>query len=132
MVQYDLGKWDLKELVKKPTRVAIDKKLAKLESSTKRFEKTKKSLNSNISSAKFLKIIRDIETVSEKSSIIHGYASLCYSENTQSDEATSLLTRISKFGSDIENRLLFFDLWWKKQVDEKTRSKTSINDLLRD
>ena len=123
MARYDLGKWDLKELVKKPTRAEIDKKLAKLESSTKRFEKTKKSLNSNISSAKFLKIIRDIETVSEKSSIIHGYASLCYSENTQSDEATSLLTRISKFGSDIENRLLFFDLWWKKQVDEKNAKR---------
>ena len=50
MARYDLGKWDLKELVKKPTRAEIDKKLAKLESSTKRFEKTKKSLNSNISS----------------------------------------------------------------------------------
>ena len=72
MVQYDLGKWDLKELVKKPTRVAIDKKLVKLESSAKRFEKTKKSLNSNISSTKFLKILRDIEIISEKSSIIHG------------------------------------------------------------
>ena len=55
----------------------------------------------------------------EKSSVIGGYASLRYSEDTQSDEATTLLTRISKFGSDIENRLLFFDLWWKKQVDEK-------------
>ena len=40
MARYDLGKWDLKELVKKPTRAEIDKKLAKLESSTKRFKKT--------------------------------------------------------------------------------------------
>ena len=76
MARYDLGKWDLKELVKKPTRAEIDKKLAKLESSTKRFEKIKKSLNSNISSTKFRKILRDIEIISEKSSIIHGYASL--------------------------------------------------------
>ena len=123
MVQHELGKWNLDELAKNPTRMIIDKKLTKIESDAKRFERIKKSLNPKISSEKFLKLIRDIEKISEKSSIIGGYASLRYSENTQSDEATALLTRISKFGSDIENRLLFFDLWWKKQVDEKNASR---------
>ena len=119
MMRHKLGKWNLDELVKNPTRAVFDQKLAKIESNAKRFEKIKKSLSPKISSGKFLKFLHDVEYISEKSSIIGGYASLRYSENTQSDEATSLLTRISKFGSDIENRLLFFDLWWKKQVDEK-------------
>jgi len=119
MMRHELGKWNLDELVKNPTRTVFDKKLAKIESTAKRFEKIKKSLNPKISSGKFLKLLHDVEYISEKSSVIGGYASLRYSENTQSDEATSLLTRITKFGSDIENRLLFFDLWWKKQVDEK-------------
>jgi len=118
-MRHKLGKWNLDELVKNPTRAVFDQKLAKIESNAKRFEKIKKSLNPKVSSGKFLRLLRDIENITEKSSVIGGYASLRYSENTQSDEATSLLTRISKFGSDIENRLLFFDLWWKKQVDEK-------------
>ena len=118
-MRHKLGKWNLDELVKNPTRAVFDQKLAKIESNAKRFEKIKKSLNPKISSGKFLKLLHDVEYISEKSSVIGGYASLRYSENTQSDEATSLLTRITKFGSDIENRLLFFDLWWKKQVDEK-------------
>lgn len=118
-MRHKLGKWNLDELVKNPTRAVFDQKLAKIESNAKRFEKIKKSLNPKVSSGKFLRLLRDIENITEKSSIIGGYASLRYSENTQSDEATSLLTRISKFGADIENRLLFFDLWWKKQVDEK-------------
>ena len=118
-MRHKLGKWNLDELVKNPNRAVFDQKLAKIESNAKRFEKNKKSLNPKVSSGKFLRLLRDIENITEKSSIIGGYASLRYSENTQSDEATSLLTRISKFGSDIENRLLFFDLWWKKQVDEK-------------
>ena len=117
-MRHELGKWNLDELVKNPTRTVFDKKLAKIESTAKRFEKIKKSLNPKISSGKFLKLLHDVEYISEKSSVIGGSASLRYSENTQSDEATSLLTRINKFGSDIENRLLFFDLWWKKQVDE--------------
>ena len=119
MMRHELGKWNLDELVKNPDRTVFDQKLAKIESNAKRFEKIKKSLNPKISSGKFLRLLRDIENITEKSSVIGGYASLRYSENTQSDEATSLLTRITKFGSDIENRLLFFDLWWKKQVDEK-------------
>jgi len=123
MVKHELGKWNLDELAKNPNRKTIDRTLAKIESDAKRFEKIKKSLNQNISSGKFLKLIHDIEDITEKSSMIGGYASLRYSENTQSDEATTLLTRIRKFGSDIENRMLFFDLWWKRQVDEKNAKR---------
>jgi len=123
MVKHELGKWNLDELAKNHNRKTIGRTLAKIESDAKRFEKIKKSLNQNISSGKFLKLIHDIEDITEKSSMIGGYASLRYSENTQSDEATALLTRIRKFGSDIENRMLFFDLWWKRQVDEKNAKR---------
>ncbi|MDH3833582.1 MAG: M3 family oligoendopeptidase, partial [Nitrosopumilus sp.] len=54
---------------------------------------------------------------------IGGYASLSYSSDTQSDEATSLLTKMSKLGSEISNKILFFDLWWKTQVDEKNAKR---------
>ena len=97
MMRHKLGKWNLDELVKNPTRTIFDKKLAKIESNAKKFEKIKKSLNPKISTGKFLKLLHDVEYISEKSSVIGGYASLRYSENTQSDEATSLLTRITKF-----------------------------------
>ena len=123
MAQYKLGNWSLDDLIKNPTRITIDRHLTKLENHAKRFEIIKKSLSPSISSTKFLKLLHEIECITEKSSILGGYASLRYSENTQSDEATSLLTRISKFGSDIENRLLFFDLWWKKHIDEKNAKR---------
>ena len=123
MVRYELGKWNLDELVKNPTRLTIDKKLTAIEKKTKKFTSVKKNLSPNISSTKFLNLLHDIEQISEKSGIIGGYSSLRYSENTQSDEATSLLTRISKFSSEIENRLLFFDLWWKKKIDEKNAKR---------
>ena len=119
MTEYKLSKWSLDDLLKNPTRSTFDKKLAELNNYAREFEKQKKFLNKKISSKKLLELIHKIEHITEKSSIIGGYASLQYSENTQSDEATSLLTRISQFGSEIENRLLFFDLWWKKQIDEK-------------
>jgi oligoendopeptidase F len=39
MMRHELGKWNLDELVKNPTRAIFDKKLAKIESTAKRFEK---------------------------------------------------------------------------------------------
>ncbi|MDX1596482.1 MAG: M3 family oligoendopeptidase, partial [Nitrosopumilaceae archaeon] len=50
-------------------------------------------------------------------------ASLSYASDTQSDEATALLTRMSKLGSEISNKILFFDLWWKREIDDKNANR---------
>ena len=121
------GKWDLSDLVKNPTRQVFDKKIKEIEKHAKQFQMQKKTLTPSISESKFLKMLHHIEDISEKSNHIIGYASLKYSEDTQSDEATALLTKISQFGSKIENQILFFDLWWKKQVDGKNAKRLMKN-----
>jgi len=121
--KYENGKWNLDALVKNPTRKTFDKKINEIQRQSERFAKNKFQLKPDISSKKFLQLIHEIEDITEKSSMIGGYAGLKFSEDTQSDEATALLTRISQFGSTIENKLLFFDLWWKKQVDEKNAKR---------
>ena len=123
MKKYENGKWNLDALVKNPTRKTFDKKINEIQRQSERFAKNKFQLKPDISSKKFLQLIHEIEDITEKSSMIGGYAGLKFSEDTQSDEATALLTRISQFGSTIENKLLFFDLWWKKQVDEKNAKR---------
>ncbi len=118
MTEYKLGKWDLSKLVKDPKNPAFDKKIKLIQNSSKQFEKIKSKLNPKISTKEFKNILSELEEISEKMSMIGGYASLSYSADTQSDEATSLLMRMTKLGSDISNRILFFDLWWKKAIDE--------------
>ena len=90
------GKWNLSDLVKNPSKQVFDKKIREIEKKSTQFEKQKKILNSSISESKFLKMLHQIEEITEKSSHIGGYASLKYSEDTQSDEATALLTKISQ------------------------------------
>ena len=123
MSQYQLGTWDLSELAKDPKSSAFQKQIKELENQAKKFEKIKSNLDPKMSSKKFLEILTQVEEISEKMSKIGGYASLSYSADTQSDEATSLMTRMSKLGSDISNKILFFDLWWKTQVDEKNAKR---------
>ena len=130
------GRWSLNDLVKNPTRQTFDKRINEIQRQSDRFMKNKSQLKPNISSKKFLELLREIENITEKSSKIGGYAGLKFSEDTQSDEATALLTRISQFGSTIENKMLFFDLWWKKQIDEKNAKRLikdagDISDYLR-
>jgi len=121
--KYEKGKWDLDDLVKNPTRQSFDKKINEIQKQSDKFVKIRSQLKPDISSKKFLAILHEIEDITEKASKIGGYAGLKFSENTQSDEATTLLNRISQFGSVIQNKMLFFDLWWKKQVDEKNAKR---------
>ena len=121
--QYQLGEWDLSELAKNPKSPAFQKQIKDLEEQAKKFEKIKSKLNPKMSSKQFKTILQQVEEISHKMSKIGGYASLAYSSNTQSDEATSLMTQMSKLGSEISNKILFFDLWWKTQVDEKNATR---------
>ena len=123
MSEYKLDKWNLTELVKDPKSLAFQKQISDLEALAKKFEKLKSKLDPKMSSRKFMGILHEIEDISEKMSRIGGYASLSYSADTQSDEATSLMTRMSKLGSEISNKILFFDLWWKTQVDDKNAKR---------
>ena len=127
MSEYKLDKWDLSELVKDPKSSAFQKQITELEGLAKKFEKIKSKLNPKMSSKEFMNILHQIEKISEKMNQIGGYASLEYSSNTQSDEATSLMTRMSKLGSEISNKILFFDLWWKTKVDD-SNAKRLIKD----
>ena len=123
MAEYRLGKWNLSELAKNPKSPEFQKQIQGLEKQAVRFEKIKSKLDPKMTSKKFMGILEEVESISENMSKIGGYASLSYSSDTQSDEATSLLTKMSKLGSDISNKILFFDLWWKTQVDDKNAKR---------
>ena len=127
MTEIQLGRWDLSELTKNPKGSAFQKQIQELEKQARKFEKIKLKLDPKMSSKKFMSIIQQVEEMSEKMSKIGGYASLSYSSDTQSDEATSLMTQMSKLGSEISNKILFFDLWWKTQVDKKNAKRLMKN-----
>ena len=123
MTKYVAGKWDLSGLVPNPKTPAFTKQIQALEKKSKQFANIKSSLKPKISSKKFFEILHKIEDIDEKMSILGGYSSLAYAADTQSDEATSLLTKMNKLGADISNQILFFDLWWKRSIDEKNAKR---------
>jgi len=123
MSEYKLDKWDLSELAKGPKSPSFQRQISEVEALAKKFENVKSKINPKMSSKRFMDIVHEVEEISEKMSMIGGYASLSYSADTQSDETTSLMTRMSKLGSEISNKILFFDLWWKTKVDDKNAKR---------
>src|SRR5919106_1364923 len=118
-----IGSWNLTDLIEDPNNSQFQEFLQYLEESVKQLELKRNDLSPKISATDFENLLQLIEDISEKVNIASGYASLRYSADTSSNEAASLVTKMEIMRSNITNRLLFFDLWFKKDIDEQNAQR---------
>lgn len=112
------GPWKLTDLVKDHTSNEFQAFLDSIEAKTKQFEERRKDLHSDIPATDFEGMIHSLEEIYEKLSIASGYAHLRYYADTSSNDAAALVSRMEKLAADSGNKLLFFSLWFKKEIDE--------------
>ena len=115
--RYDVGRWDLSELGAADAG-GIDGRLGGMDRRVKAFERLRRSLDPKMTQGQFGSILRRIERIGEESALVAAAAGLRYAADTQSEEATALAARVDRFGAAMGNRMIFFDLWWEKSVDE--------------
>lgn len=113
-----IGSWRLDDLVKDPTEKEFQEFLESIVNKVEELERKRAGLDNSISLVEFENFLHTIEEISEKVNIASGYAHLNYAADTSSNERAALVTKMGTFGSNITNRLLFFDLWFKKELDE--------------
>jgi oligoendopeptidase F len=118
-----LGTWKLNDLIKDPTGSKLQEFLESIAMQVTQLESRRKDLHDKISTVEFENFLHSIEEISEKVNIASGYAHLNYAADTSSNERAALVTKMAMFGSNIANRLLFFDLWFKKEVGEETAQR---------
>lgn len=118
-----VGTWDLSGLVRDPAGDDFKDFLNSIEKKVKAFESKRAFLRPDMPAAEFEGMIHDLEDIYEKVHIASGYAHLRYYSNTASNEASALVTRMDKMSASIGNRLLFFDLWFKKEVDDRNAAR---------
>lgn len=114
----EVEQWDLTGLVKDPAGSEFAQFLDAIENKVKAFEAKRASLRPDIPAAEFEEMLHAIEDIYEKLGIAASYSHLRYYANTASNEASALATRMDKTAASISNRLLFFDLWFKKGLDD--------------
>ncbi|MGI0023721.1 MAG: M3 family oligoendopeptidase [Nitrososphaera sp.] len=122
-VSLKVGPWNLADLVKNPVGDEFALFLNSIESEIRRFEQSREALRPDIEPIEFEGIIHAIESITEKISIASGYAHLRYYADTSSNEASALVTRMEKMSSNFANRALFFDLWFKKGIDDRNADR---------
>ena len=118
-----VGRWNISDLVKDPSSEEFSQFLRSVEEQLVQFEGSRQLLRPDISSEEFERLIHMLESISEKVSIASGYAYLSYYADTSSNEASALVTKVEKLASEISNRMLFFDLWFKKQIDHENANR---------
>ncbi len=118
-----VGQWDITDLVKDPASEEFSQFLGSIEEQVVQFEGSRQLLHPNISPEEFEHLIHMLESISEKMSIASSYAYLRYYADTSSNEASAIVIKMEKLASEISNRMLFFDLWFKKQIDHENASR---------
>ncbi len=114
-MKYQLSSWDLVEV--KPE--SVPKVFAQIEALTKKIEKRRPQLQDSISSNDFLSLLALLEELQILNSKIGVYAQLWFAEDSSNQQASALLSQVENFLTKINNRLLFFGLWFKQLPDKE-------------
>ena len=109
-------RWDLSHLVEKPVE-RFEALLGEIEANVAQFEAARSRLSSTMEISVFFPLLTLSENITAACSKISAYAYLWFSENTKDLAARSFKTKVEERLTALQNRLVFFDLWWQR-VDE--------------
>jgi len=95
----------------------IEAAFARLEELAAAFETRRASLRAGLPVEEFHATIRALEELQEQGYRLYGYAGLGFAANTQDQAFLTLMGRVEQFIAEMDNRTMFFSLWWKS-LDE--------------
>ena len=118
-----LGKWDLTDLVDDSSTKKVAELVANIKKDVKEFEYNRRILKPDLSISIFEGLVHKIEKILEDLSAVNSFAHLKYAANTSSNEAAALVLQMEKLSSEVSNQILFFDLWFKKELDKNNAQR---------
>jgi oligoendopeptidase F len=116
--QFEQTHWSLDDLLPATSGPEFDRAQADLEAAVAELESWREKLSPDIAEDDFARLMQLYESITELLYRLWGYGRLWFSENTQSQEALGFMGRMDQLFTDVQNRLLFFTLWWKDLDDE--------------
>ena len=114
---YTIKKWNLGELFPGIDSPDLQAAFDNVEEQVTSFEGVRGKLKPDMDLENFLEVVRASEAMARIVSRIYAFAGLSFAADTQDQTAQTLIARVKQFAAEMQNRTLFFSLWWK-DLDE--------------
>jgi len=118
---YAQTKWSLVDLFPGFDSPELETAFDKVEEQVASFEGVRARLHPGLEADSFLEIVRASEATSRIISKLYSFAGLSFAADTQDQAAQTLQARIDQFAAEMQNRTLFFSLWWKEVDDANAK-----------
>ncbi len=128
---YETQRWILDDLMSAPGTDTQQAYMKEVEARLERFEAQREVLAADISEETFLDILCQYENLNADAMRLAAYAYLWFSEDTAHQEALSFQAEVEQFIADMQNRGLFFTLWWKELDEENAERLLAVSGDLR-
>ncbi|MFN3490762.1 MAG: oligoendopeptidase F, partial [Anaerolineales bacterium] len=118
---YKLSRWDLSALYSGYDSAELQSAFDMIEEQVISFEGLRDKLKPDMPEEDFLQAVKSSEATARIANKLYSFAGLSFSADTQDQQAQSLQNRVLQFLAEVENRSMFFSLWWKELDDENAK-----------
>ena len=119
---YTLTKWNLGELYPAFDSPDLQAAFDNVEEQVTSFEGVRNKLNPEMDAETFLDVVRASEEMTRIINKVYAFTGLSFASDTQDQTAQTYMARVQQFAAEMQNRTLFFSLWWK-EVDDRSAKR---------
>jgi oligoendopeptidase F len=114
-------RWRLEDVLPAHSGKIFTSFLEQFESMIVEFESQRTHLSDRLSTESFLQILDQYEKIQRMAARLGSFGYMYFSEDTKSQESRTFKARAEEINTDAANRILFFELWWKKLDEQRSR-----------
>jgi oligoendopeptidase F len=114
---YEISAWSLEALFPAYNAEEVKVASAALEDNVTTFEAFRERLAPEISAKEFVNIVQNLEKIEYAVYRLYGFAGLSFAADTQNQAIQAFMAGVQQQLTTLENRTMFFSLWWKDLDD---------------
>jgi oligoendopeptidase F len=117
--EYVQERWNLDDLFPALDSTEIEEAIKDLEAQVASFEEFRDRLSADMGTETLIEALDKYDLMSRLISRLGSYAYLKFTEDTQDQTAQAFQARTHQLGAELDNRTMFFKLWWKGLEDNE-------------
>ena len=114
---YAPTKWNLGDLYPSFASPELQAAFDNVEEQVMSFEGIRGKLQPDLDANQFMEFVRASEETVRIINKIYAFTGLSFAADTQDQTAQTYTARVQQFAAQMQNRILFFSLWWKELDD---------------